>query len=270
MPERGARLARREERAYRAYSSDEQRRQNGAPAARSLLGGVETGCPARQMSAYFVLGMLGCSDAMVDPTTIGRYEVVQRLGQGGMGTVFLARDPHLERTLAIKVLSVDRNDEDDELRGRFAREARSAAALKHPNIVTIYDIGEDGGRAFIAMEYVSGESLAGLIRRRAEMTVQRKVRLMQQLCAGLAYAHKAGLIHRDIKPSNIIFVRGQTKLADIGLVTGINDAKSFVGTEGYIAPEGPGTPAAPRSLLCGVERDPPDREPAVVADFRQP
>src|ERR1044072_5379010 len=110
------------------------------------------------------------------PTKIGRYEVVQRLGQGGMGTVYLARDPQLGRTLAIKVLSVETDD--DELRERFAREARSAAALRHPNIVTIYDFGEQDGQPFIAMEYVNGESVAEMIRRRAPRRVARQVQLI--------------------------------------------------------------------------------------------
>src|SRR5262245_65856339 len=123
---------------------------------------------------------------------------MHRLGEGGMGVVHLARDPLLGRTVAIKVLSVY----NDELRYRFAREARSVAALKHNNIVTIYDIGEDQGRPFIAMEFLDGETMAEIIRRRATLNVARKLQLIIELCQGLGYAHRNGIIHRDIKPAN--------------------------------------------------------------------
>ena len=104
------------------------------------------------------------------PARIGRYEVRDRLGEGGMGVVYLATDPRLQRTVAIKILSVG-DSSSDELRERFAREARSVAALKHNHIVTIYDIGEDQGRPFIAMEFLDGETLGEMIRRRAQLTI---------------------------------------------------------------------------------------------------
>src|SRR5262249_7782338 len=140
------------------------------------------------------------------PASIGRYQVVSRLGEGGMGTVYLAKDPELQRTVAIKILSAysDQSPHGSELRERFAREARSVAGLKHNNIVTIFDIGEDGGRPYIAMEFLDGESMAELIRRRAPLPIDRKLGIILDLCAGLGYAHRNGIIHRDIKPANLM------------------------------------------------------------------
>jgi serine/threonine protein kinase len=160
-----------------------------------------------------------------------------------MGTVYLARDPLLERTLAVKVLSVDSDNQ--ELRERFAREARSAAALRHRNIVTIFDIGEQEGRPFIAMEYVNGESVAEMIRRRAPLTLARKLQLIQELYAGLAYAHRTGLVHRDIKPSNLmVTAEGELKILDFGLArlagaleSGLTKSGLLVGTPNYMSPE---------------------------------
>jgi serine/threonine protein kinase len=159
-----------------------------------------------------------------------------------MGTLYLARDPALNRLLAIKVLTV-RNPE---LLERFAREARSAASLKHHHIVTIYDVGEDHGSPFIAMEYVDGETLAELIRRKAPLTIDRKLELMLELCDGLGYAHRAGIIHRDIKPANLmIAVDGALKILDFGIARLLNEetmagltlAGALVGTPHYMSPE---------------------------------
>ncbi len=159
-----------------------------------------------------------------------------------MGVVYLARDPLLERTVAIKVLSVFNS----ELRERFSREARSAAALNHHNIVTVYDVGEDQGRPFIAMEYVDGETLGDLIRRRPPLGVVRKLDVMLELCAGLAYAHRSGVVHRDIKPANVMVASsGAIKILDFGLArlsaeisnAGLTRAGSVLGTPHYMSPE---------------------------------
>src|SRR5262245_57679455 len=159
-----------------------------------------------------------------------------------MGVVYLARDPLLGRTVAIKVLSVH----NEELRYRFAREARSSAALKHNNIVTIYDIGDDHGRPFIAMEYLDGETMAELIRRRAPMSVVRKVQLVLELCGGLGYAHRNGIIHRDIKPANVMITAdGVLKILDFGLArlateagtAGFTRVGALLGTPQYMSPE---------------------------------
>jgi serine/threonine-protein kinase len=176
------------------------------------------------------------------PQRVARYEIKERLGSGGMGVVYLATDPLLRRTVAVKVLP----GEDEMLRERFAREARSAAALRHNNIVTIYDVGEDEGRPFIAMEFVDGESMAEMIRRRAPLPLPRKLQLMIELCAGLGYAHRNGIVHRDIKPANLMITsEGGLKILDFGLARVITEASlsaatgvgTLIGTPHYLAPE---------------------------------
>jgi serine/threonine protein kinase len=175
------------------------------------------------------------------PPRIGRYEILDRLGKGGMGVLYLARDPLLRRTLAIKVLAVD----DDDLRERFAREARSAASLNHVNIVTIFDVGEDAGAPFLAMEYLDGETMAELIRRKAPVTLQRRLQLLLELCAGLGYAHRLGIVHRDIKPANLMITgAGTLKILDFGLArlthdtaAGLTQSGALLGTPNYMSPE---------------------------------
>jgi serine/threonine-protein kinase len=192
------------------------------------------------------------------PDHIGRYQIVDRLGAGGMGVLYLASDPLLQRTVAIKVLSV----QSDELRERFAREARSAASLKHNHIVTIYDVGEDGGYPFLAMEYVDGETLAELIRRKAPMGAIRKLQLLLQLCDGLGYAHRSGIIHRDIKPANLMVTSdGVLKILDFGLArlstdttgAGLTQIGVLIGTPNYMSPEQiQGKPVDHRSDIFAV------------------
>ncbi len=133
------------------------------------------------------------------PKKIGRYQIEGLLGQGSMGVVFKAYDPVLERYAAIKIMNKG-VEVDDELRARFFREARSAAKLNHPNIISIYDLGENRKRPFIAMEYVEGEDLRAIIKKRAFIPFSEKLRFVSQICEGLDYAHRNGVIHRDIKP----------------------------------------------------------------------
>jgi Protein kinase domain len=172
------------------------------------------------------------------PASIGRYQVRERIGQGGMGVLYLAVDPMIDRSVAIKLLRVD----NDELRERFVREARSAGRLQHPNIVTIFDVGEHQGQPFIAMEYIAGETFAELIRRRAPLPLGRKVELVADLCGGLAFAHKAGIIHRDVKPANIMVTRdGILKILDFGIArvidSGMTQVGTLMGTPNYMSPE---------------------------------
>jgi serine/threonine protein kinase len=172
------------------------------------------------------------------PSVIGRYQIRSRLGQGGMGYLFLAWDPVLEREVAIKRL----RDDNDELRERFAREARSVARLRHPNIVTIYDVGEQDGEPFIAMEYIVGQTMAEIIRARAPLEVTRKLEIIRELCDGLAFAHKAGIVHRDVKPANIIVEpEGSIKILDFGIAriaeSGMTQAGMLIGTLNYMSPE---------------------------------
>ena len=174
------------------------------------------------------------------PTAIGRYEVRERIGQGGMGALFLALDPAIDRLVALKLLRVD----SDEMRARFLREARSAGRLHHPNIVTVYDVGEHEGQPFIAMEYVKGETLGDAVKRRAPLSLLNRIQLMEQLCEGLQYAHDAGLIHRDIKPANLMVTPGGEglKVLDFGIARGAGDAGltevgMTMGTPNYMSPE---------------------------------
>ncbi|MBV9120543.1 MAG: serine/threonine protein kinase, partial [Chloroflexi bacterium] len=136
----------------------------------------------------------------------GRYQIVRRLGAGGMATVYLAHDPLLGRDVAIKVPRVD-DGADPETLERFQAELRTIGRLNHPNIVTIYDGGQDEGDPYLVMEPVEGESLAQLIRRDAPLPVDRAVDIARQIAEALAYAHGIGLIHRDIKPQNVLLDR---------------------------------------------------------------
>jgi eukaryotic-like serine/threonine-protein kinase len=178
---------------------------------------------------------------MLQPgTQIGRYEIQRRLGRGGMGTVYVAHDPVLGRMVAIKVFLSDLDMPD--AAQRFAREARSAAALNHTNIVTIHDFGEWQSQPYIVMEYVQGETLAEVIRRKAPVAPAEKLRWIEELCAGVGYAHQVGVIHRDIKPTNLMLDRsGRLKILDFGIAkmlgTLASNATALIGTPGYMAPE---------------------------------
>jgi serine/threonine protein kinase len=178
--------------------------------------------------------------AAPDPTTIGRYEVVSRLGLGGMGSLYLAKDPKIGRLVAIKLVRQEFDTPD--ARQRFAREAQSAGTLRHPNIVTIFDVDEHEGLPFIAMEYIDGETLGEIVKRKALVPVTKKLSWVEDLCAGLAYAHRQGVIHRDIKPANLMVdTEGTLKILDFGLAR--RDASKFtqshiiIGTPNYMSPE---------------------------------
>ena len=133
----------------------------------------------------------------------GRYELVRPLGHGAMATVDLAHDVELDRPVALKRLA-ENLARDDDLQRRFVREARLAARLAHPNVVRVFDVGEDDGRPFIAMEYEEGETLAELVARRGRVSPAEAATLGTQMCAGLAAAHAANLVHRDVKPQNLL------------------------------------------------------------------
>ncbi len=172
----------------------------------------------------------------------GRYELVRPLGHGAMATVDLARDAELDRPVALKRLA-ENLSRDEDLRRRFVREARLAARLAHPNVVRVFDVGEDDGRPFIAMEYVEGETLAELVARRGPLPAAEAASLGVQACAGLAAAHAAGLVHRDVKPQNLLLgTDGVLKLGDFGVAVGHEGTKltlagTVLGTVGYLAPE---------------------------------
>jgi eukaryotic-like serine/threonine-protein kinase len=172
----------------------------------------------------------------------GRYELVRPLGHGAMATVDLMHDLELDRPVALKRLA-ENLARDDDLRRRFVREARLAARLSHPNVVRVFDVGEDDGRPFIAMEYVEGETLAELLARRGRLPAAEVARLGVQACAALAAAHASGLVHRDVKPQNLILGKdGVLRLGDFGIAvahegTQLTLAGTVLGTAGYLAPE---------------------------------
>jgi serine/threonine protein kinase/ketosteroid isomerase-like protein len=174
------------------------------------------------------------------PATIGRYQVLGPLGRGGMGEVFLARDPVLEREVAVKLIHGDL--ETPTSKERLVREARAAGRLRHPNIVTIFDAGEHDGRPFIAMEFVKGETLGNLIRRRTPLTLVQRLELMEGACAGLAHAHRSGVVHLDIKPDNLMLDEsGIVKVLDFGIArvlqSGLLVTRQLGGTLRYMSPE---------------------------------
>ena len=177
------------------------------------------------------------------PEKIGKYQVIERIGRGGMGMIFKAHDPVLDRAVALKVISTE-IEVTDELRARFFREAQACARLSHPNIVTVYDMGEDDGRFFIVMEFLEGEELRRIIAQKKPLTLEDKLTVMLQVCDGLHYAHQKGVVHRDIKPGNIFLLRnGQAKILDFGIAqiatteAGLTRTGLIMGTLRYISPE---------------------------------
>src|SRR5207244_5021427 len=149
-------------------------------------------------------------------TNISHYRILSKIGAGGMGEVYLAQDTKLDRKVAIKFLP-ERLVADEQARKRLVREARAAAKLDHPNICSIYEVGEDDGRSFIVMQYVEGETLDFRIKRKP-LDLSESLSIATQVADALAEAHAHGIIHRDIKPSNIIIApRGQAKVMDFGL-----------------------------------------------------
>ncbi len=149
-------------------------------------------------------------------TFIGRYEIRSLLGTGGMGEVYLAQDKQLDRTVALKILPEDLALDQLRMR-RFIQEAKSASALNHPNIITIYEVGEADSRHFIATEFIEGETLRQRIDR-GKLDTEEALEIAMQVAAALAAAHEAGIVHRDIKPDNIMLRRdGYVKVLDFGL-----------------------------------------------------
>ena len=175
------------------------------------------------------------------PGTIGRYEMTERVGRGGMGVLYRGRDPVLDREVAIKVMAGDFTA-DEAARARFFREARAAARLQHRNIVTIYEFAEDHGTPYIAMEFLRGRSLAARMAQDPPLTLVQKLDIVTQLCTGLHYAHEQGIVHRDVKPGNIwLMDDGTVKLLDFGIAkiaaSTMTSSGSVLGSAAYMAPE---------------------------------
>ena len=201
---------------------------------------------------------------MTPPSEVaGRYVLDRRLGAGGMSTVFLATDEVLERYVAVKLLA-EHLAEDEAFVARFRREALAAASLQHPNVVQVFDSGEDDAshRHYIVMEYVEGPSCADLLREHKQLDVDETVRIIRDACHGLDYAHRAGVVHRDVKPGNLLVASetGTTKLADFGIAkaaeqTRITQVGSVLGTAAYLSPEqARGDEAGPASDIYSLGR----------------
>ena len=174
--------------------------------------------------------------------TISHYKILEKLGEGGMGEVYLAEDLKLERQVAIKFLPQHLTKDKDNVE-RFQREAKAAASLNHPNIVTIHDVIEEDDQICIVMEYVQGQSLRDIINTSSQFPIPNSTEIIIQIAEGLSQAHQSGIVHRDIKPENIIIdIDGRVKILDFGLAklkgaSKLTKESSTLGTVNYMSPE---------------------------------
>jgi serine/threonine-protein kinase len=175
------------------------------------------------------------------PKKIGKYEVIDVIGKGGMGIVYRAKDPFLDRLVAIKIMTINSAEYPD-LLDRFFREAKATASFQHPNIVTVYELGEHEGSPYLAMQYLEGASLEAIIRSHQNLTLLQKLDIIIQACHGLAYAHQLKVVHRDIKPGNIMVLKdGSVKIVDFGIArigdTNFTRTGQFMGSLNYMSLE---------------------------------
>src|ERR671920_303658 len=184
----------------------------------------------------------GAPGALTGTVLSGRYRLEQKLGSGGMSTVYLARDETLERWVAVKSLHREISDQPDQIE-RFRREARTVAQLSHPNVVAVIDAGEDGGHPYIVFEYVEGETLKQRINRIGALDAQEALAYAIEVARGLTVAHARNMVHRDIKPQNVLIdAEGRAKLTDFGISRqleqdGMTATGRVLGTTDYVAPE---------------------------------
>ena len=171
-----------------------------------------------------------------------RYQIIRTIGEGGMANVYLAHDLILDRDVAVKILRGDLSDDEKFVR-RFQREAIAASSLSHPNIVEMYDVGEDDGKYYIVMEYVEGKTLKNLIKKRGGLTLPEVIDIMTQLTSAISCAHDSNIIHRDIKPQNVLIKEdGLVKITDFGIAMALNSneltqTNSVMGSVHYLPPE---------------------------------
>jgi serine/threonine protein kinase len=175
------------------------------------------------------------------PKKLGKYDVLEVVGRGGMGIVYKATDPGIGRLVAIKMITVGVAN-DSELLKRFYREAQSAGKLQHPNIVTIYDLGDQDGNPYMVMEYLEGESLESIIASRRSVPLEQKLNTVVQVCNALSYAHQHNVIHRDIKPANVMVLKDLTvKIVDFGIARigneNVTRPGQLMGSIPYMSPE---------------------------------
>ena len=179
------------------------------------------------------------------PSAIGRYQITGTLGFGAMGAVYRAFDPLIKRTLAIKTIRLDiprQGPQHQAFIERFYQEARISGTLSHPSIVTLFDIGEENGVPFLAMELVDGQTIAAMLEKGARFKPEKVIGLVSQVAAALDYAHSRGVVHRDIKPSNlIVHETDKVKVTDFGIAkladSEITHAGALLGTPSYMSPE---------------------------------
>jgi eukaryotic-like serine/threonine-protein kinase len=182
--------------------------------------------------------------AMTSPTKLGKYTIRRELGKGAMGVVYEGFDPAIERIVALKTVRADQLGGEDapEILMRFRREAQAAGRLTHPNVVAVYELGEDAGTTFIAMEFVKGRSLKEYLESRTRFTTPQLARIMTELLAALDYSHRNGVVHRDIKPANVMILEdGTVKVADFGIArieqSNLTQTGMILGTPSYMSPE---------------------------------
>src|ERR687888_500799 len=200
---------------------------------------------------------MAVSDTLIGTVFDGRYRIVRKLGAGGMADVYLAEDQELARRVAIK-LPTDRHAADGQFIERFRREAKNAAGLSHPNIVSIYDRGTAEGTYYIAMEYLDGRSLKELIVGRGPAPIKVAVEYTRQILGAIGFAHRHGIVHRDIKPHNVLVSpEGRLKVTDFGIARAgasqMTEVGSIIGTAQYLSPEqARGSPVDQTSDLYSV------------------
>src|SRR5262249_40316323 len=173
---------------------------------------------------------------------IGRYQIIERVGRGGMGVLYRGMDPVLDREVAIKLMLVDFSEDEEQMRPRFYREARAAAKLQHRNIVTVFEFAEEGNTPYIVMEFLRGTSLAARMASPLPLALADKLDVIAQLCDALKYAHEQGVVHRDVKPANVFLLNdGTVKLLDFGIAkvttSTLTRQGDVLGSASYMSPE---------------------------------